>query len=62
MELQDYEQEAAKIANEGLSYYLQMYGAKTEDPELQKLYDAGRKALDDIEAYFLSKGVDLSEY
>jgi hypothetical protein len=59
---EQYEAEAAKIASEDLAYYLQRYGAKVDDPELQKLYDAAKKALDAIEAYFDSKGVSLSDY
>lgn len=62
MSKEQYEEEAQKIANEGLGYYLQHYGARTEDPELQKLYNEGKKALDAIEEYFRSKEVELSDY
>jgi hypothetical protein len=62
MTQEHYEQQAAKIASEGLAYYLQQYGAKSEDPELQKLYDEGKAALDKIEAYLLSKGVDMNDF
>jgi hypothetical protein len=59
---EDYENEAAKIANEGLDYYLVDYGATVNDPKLQKLYDAGEKSLKAIYAYFETKGVNLEEY
>jgi hypothetical protein len=62
MTTEQYEEEAAKIANEDLAYYLQHYGAKVDDPKLQKLYDSAKKALDEIETYFESKGVSLSDY
>jgi hypothetical protein len=62
MTKEQYEDEAQKIASEGLDYYLTSYGAHTDDPELQKLYEEAKAALDKIEDYFKSKGVDLSEY
>jgi hypothetical protein len=62
MTKEQYEEEAAFIANEGLGYYLEYYGAHSQDPELQKLYDEGAEALKKITAYFSGKGVELGDY
>ena len=63
MKTEDYEAEAEKISWEGgIGEYVENYGAKTDDKQLQKLYDKAEKAIDDIHKYFKSKGVDLNDY
>ena len=51
MNYEEAEQLFAEIDNEGLGYWVQNYGYKGEDKELEKLCEVARKAMDDLESY-----------